>query len=109
MTFEKLYRDDRLGVVYSPGFGAGWSTWACSHIADQIATDRRIVEAVLAEDRQAANRLASEIADANDAHAYLGCSRLEVAWVPRGALYRVDEYDGSEAVQQMEDLGMRVA
>lgn len=38
---EKYYNEDgELGVLYSPGFGAGWSTWD----RDELAYDRRIVE-----------------------------------------------------------------
>ena len=38
---EKYYNENReLGVLISPGFGAGWSSWSC----DEIAFDKRVVE-----------------------------------------------------------------
>lgn len=38
---EKYYNEnDELGVLYSPGFGAGWSTWD----NEELAYDKRIVE-----------------------------------------------------------------
>lgn len=24
---------DKIGIIYSPGFGAGWSTWGCEAMA----------------------------------------------------------------------------
>ena len=29
-NMEKVIRDDKVAVLYSPGYGAGWSTW-CSN------------------------------------------------------------------------------
>ena len=38
---EKYYNENgELGVLISPGFGAGWSSWNC----DEIAFDKRVVE-----------------------------------------------------------------
>ena len=38
---KKYYNENgELGILISPGFGAGWSSWSC----DEIAFDKRIVE-----------------------------------------------------------------
>ena len=45
---EKYYNENgELGVLISPGFGAGWSSWNC----DEIAFDKRVVEYKICWDR----------------------------------------------------------
>lgn len=93
--FEKLIRDGKQAVVYSPGFGAGWSTWNRDH-AERLATDRRIAEAVLADDAAGIKEAVRDIAD----EMYFGgMDGLEVTWVDCGSLFRVTEYDGFESVE----------
>ena len=89
---ERLIRDGKVAVMYSPAFGAGWSTWNEEH-ADFCLFDARLAELVLAK------RL-------EDAEAYIeargldlytgGLADLEVGWVPKGAQFYIHEYDGNE-------------
>jgi hypothetical protein len=75
IAYEKLKRDGKVAVMYSPGFGAGWSTW---NDHEGLVFDREIAEAVLAGDKNSA----AKIAERKYPDAYLGglCD-LEVAWV----------------------------
>lgn len=95
---EKLIQDGKVAVVYSPGFGAGWSTWAGN---DAFLFDKRIAEAVIAGDIKRAEEVAIEI----DPHAYLGGSRdLRVEWLPVGTAFRINEYDGFESIEVLGDV-----
>lgn len=48
---EKLEKDGKVAILYSPGFGAGWSTWN-SEWADQLVFDKEIAEAILNDNRK---------------------------------------------------------
>ena len=90
---EKLIRDGKVAVVYSPGYGAGWSTWNSSH-AQVLTMHKGIAEHVEAERFAEACKLAQELCGR-----YVGGGdALSICWVPEGALFRIDEYDGSESV-----------
>lgn len=91
-------RDDRVAVLYSPGYGAGWGTWN---------TDRKdcvfcpeLVAAVLAEkDRDELER----IAESHFPGIYTGGLRdIDVEWIPRGTAFDIDEYDGYETIRSLD-------
>jgi hypothetical protein len=89
---QKLIRDGKVAVLVSPGFGAGWYTW---HSIDELVYDPSIVEWV-------------EKVELDKIQAYVGLKYpdaycggledLEVNWVPVGARFRIDEYDGAESL-----------
>lgn len=56
---EKLERDGTVAVLYSLGYGAGWSTWAHGH-EEGFLFDRELVELVLADKRDEAATLAEK-------------------------------------------------
>ena len=43
----KYIRDGEVAVLYSPGYGAGWSTWAEGSEREQLLYDPDIVQLVL--------------------------------------------------------------
>ena len=93
--YEKLERDGKIAVLYSPGFGAGWSTRNTEAKYQGLLFDREIVEFVLANDLGAAINLTEK--------KYPGVftgggSNLTVEWVPKGERFIVEEYDGAENV-----------
>jgi hypothetical protein len=92
-NWEKLRRDGKVAVLYSPGFGAGWSTWNTDEPG--LLFDSEIAEAVLNGNR--AEALA--IAGRKYPHAYLGgIETLRVAWLNEGDQFEVEEYDGNEGI-----------
>ena len=100
--FEKVERDGKIAVLYSPGFGAGWFTWNSDNPG--LLFDREIVEPVLAGDRAAAIAVAEK--KYPGIYTGGGCD-LEVEWVPKGERFMVEEYDGSEGVQILgPDFGL---
>ena len=97
---NKLVRDGKVAVVYSPGFGAGWSTWNPESVRAQLCMDAELVEAVLAGELYKAEARALELYP----DVYLGgSSELTVGWIPVGERFLVMEYDGSESIIRSSD------
>ena len=97
---ERLIRDGEVAVLYSPGYGAGWSTWC--HEDQQIRLgmlfDPQIADIV---DHGAADwrEQAEAIALVKYPEAYIGGLKdLQVKWLPQGTQFRVLEYDGFESL-----------
>ena len=104
MTIEKVIKDRKVAVLYSPGFGAGWYSWNKEH--KEMLFDPNIVHWVLADKKE--NISAYAILKYPDT--YLGgLEDLTVIWIPEGTAFRVDEYDGSESVEVKEDMDWMIA
>lgn len=100
---EKVIRDGRVAVLYSPGWGAGWYTWntgspACLHHPEIV----RLVEERRGEDAicEAAERLWGAGFYAG------GAESLAIAWLPEGTAFRLDEHDGSERIITQAELDL---
>ena len=98
---NKVIRDGMVAVLYSPGFGAGWSTWNDDE-KEFLLFDPDIVNAVDKGD----NKLASEIAlrkgkemfGEDDYTCVLGADDLKIGWVPEGEAFEITDDDGSESL-----------
>jgi hypothetical protein len=92
---EKLVVNNNVAVVYSPGYGAGWSTWDYDN-SEELCTRKEIAEFVLAKDFNSLEKFMNE----NYPDTYLGgMEDLSIEWVPVGCLFRINVYDGSESVE----------
>lgn len=95
-------------VLVSPGFGAGWSSWAGESEAQEIAEYAPIIDFIEA---------GGNPADLNDDHPLIvrmmkdlgldyfytgGVEQLQVQTVT--GRYRIDEYDGSEYIVTEDSL-----
>jgi hypothetical protein len=107
---DKLIKDGMVAVLYSPGFGAGWSTWSGSDSgtssAEAMMFDRDLAEVTLAGDLDKMFAIAK--AKWPDEY-HGGLDDLRVKWVPVGAQFIIHEYDGSESVVLMDDIQFRTA
>lgn len=99
MAIEKLIRDGFVAVLYSPGFGAGWSTWCGDH-AYAMCVDKELCEAVDSGDTDKA----AEIAERKYGAYTGGSDALKIEWVPEGAAFRIEEYDGGESIVFSDDM-----
>jgi hypothetical protein len=89
---QKLIRDNKVAVLVSPGFGAGWYTW---HSIEELIFDPSVVQ-----------WLESGELDKIEAYVELkypdaytgGLTDLKVVWIPVGERFRIDEYDGNESL-----------
>lgn len=89
----KVVRDGHVAVIYSDGFGTGWH-------------QREYPEALFAPDIVAlieAGAGASAIAEKAESlfgrdFCTLAVKHLAIRWIPVGAKFRIDDYDGAETV-----------
>lgn len=95
---ERVVRDGKVAVLYSPGYGAGWSSWADFGLAQKLIFDPEIVAWV-------ENGKEGEYPDLERKYGVIaegfhdgGSIDLQIRWVPIGAKFRIHEYDGSESV-----------
>jgi len=103
---EKIERDGKIAVLVSPGFGAGWSTWAEQDQREALCMDSEIVQAVIDGDISKAVKIArKKCGDFYEG----GAGDLVVDWVPKGAAFEINEYDGSESLHIIGDRKYLVA
>jgi len=98
---ERLIRDGQVAVLYSPGWGAGWSTWCAQGTEEHLFMmfDPQIADIV---DRGEPDwpAKAEAIALVKYPDAYLGgLADLRVRWLPVGTQFRITEYDGNERIE----------
>jgi len=104
---DKIEREGTVAVLYSTGFGSGWST--CAYNDDQkeaLCMDARIVGPFVAGDK--AGAVAAAVAMFPDLYTG-GAGTLDVMWVEKGAAFEIEEYDGSESVHVIGDRRYFVA
>lgn len=94
-AMKKVERDGKIAVLYSPGFGAGWSTWSKKEHRETLCMDADIVQPFLDGDKTRALAVALE----KFPNTYTGgFDDLEVEWIDKGKQFEIEEYDGSESV-----------
>lgn len=124
MTYNgvELYeKNGEIGVLVSPGYGAGWSTWGC----DELAYDKRVVEFWLShkDDKEfvatveesgyyrvpesAAHKEAMEFFNSiGYGSPYMGgFDQIELEYVKKGVPWRISEYDGWESLETLDTAG----
>jgi hypothetical protein len=103
---EKLVRDGKVAVLYSPGFGAGWYTWNHGDYGYELVFDP-VLAAYVDEGKmdEAKTYVAMRFPEAYDG----GLEDLAVEWVPVGTAFRIHEYDGSESIEVKEEMNWMVA
>ena len=98
---EKVIRDGKVAVLYSPSFGAGWYSWNSEH--PQLIFHPELVKMV-EEDRR--EEITDQWVEDNlGIEIYTGGARdLKIAWLDEGQRFLIDEYDGNEGIQTVDDL-----
>ena len=96
VIMEKVVRDGKVAVLVSPGFGAGWYTWNREENAEAILFDPEVVAWV-------ENGKEGPVPSMEDKYGWDyfydgGACDLIIKWVPAGAKFRIDEYDGAESL-----------
>jgi hypothetical protein len=105
---HKVVRDNKVAVLYSPGFGAGWSTWNTEH--KNIVYDPTVVAWVESGKPEDARARLEATLEEKYPRCYLGGMRdLEIQWLPLNTWFIVDEYDGSERVVLQEGIVWKIA
>ena len=89
---QKLIRDGQVAVLVSPGYGAGWYSW---HSNEQLLFDPSIVQWIEEDDRE---KIQAYLELRYPDETTIGLEDLVVEWVPVGARFRIEEYDGAESL-----------
>jgi hypothetical protein len=91
---NKVVRDGRVAVLYSPDYGAGWFSWNTRY--PELLFDPAMVELVEAEKWDELQAFVT----LKYPDIYAGGLRdLRIEWVPEGTQFIVNEYDGNESIQ----------
>jgi hypothetical protein len=93
---NRIVRDGMVAVLYSPDYGAGWSTWASAEIRESVLFDPGAVELVEQEKWQ---ELEMYIKLKYPNMFCGGLRDLQIAWMPVGTQFIINEYDGNESIQ----------
>jgi hypothetical protein len=96
---DKFIINDKVAVLYSPGYGSGWYTW--NQEFPELIFSPAIVKLV-----------ADEKFEELETYMELkypevfkgGMMDLEIEWIPVGTEFRIHEYDGSESIELKEEL-----
>jgi hypothetical protein len=118
---DKVIVDGNVAVLVSGGFGGGWSTWMgnynCRGPNPSIAFDPKVVEILLAglvnknrtQRKATKDKIIEYMAEAYPDFYVGGIDGLEVVWVPQGAKFHIEEYDGNETLVLESDINWLTA
>jgi len=91
---EKVIKNGKVAILYSPGCGAGWFT--CND-DERILFDPRIVEKV--EQVKQSEITADFMKSLGYEEGYWGgAENLKLKWVEEGTKFKLEEYDGNESI-----------
>ena len=101
---QKVIRDGLVAILYSPGHGAGWSTWG---VPVEGVFHPKLVNAV--ESGASAETIEGIAFNLFGDDYYGGAGQLKIMWLSVGTQFEIDEYDGYESVITNEDVHWIVA
>jgi len=110
MSFEKYINEKgEVGVLVSPGFGAGWSTWEYKYSALK-AMEKGLVKLALekaseAEVEEYINKNLPLLADTYTG----GWKTIKVVWLKPDTKFLIQEWDGAEGICLLDDIKFLVA
>jgi hypothetical protein len=100
---NKVIKDGKVAVLISGGWGAGFHTWGApvEAIFDPTLVDlienEKIQDAIDYVEKTYPNAFSGGVED------------LGIEWIPEGAKFIINEYDGSESIQLMDDTNWLTA
>lgn len=95
-----INEDGKVGVLISPSYGAGWSTYPSGDKKEFLLFDKGLVELALNE---ASEEEVEEYIKSMDV-GYVYCGGWEdvvVHWVEPNETFVIDEYDGYESLEYL--------
>lgn len=98
---QKYLKDGLVAIIYSPHYGAGWSTWNKDN--KQCIFDPFIVEQLIQNNSDCYDVI-NKYVDENYPKRFckLGLRELKLQWLPIGTKFYIDEYDGYESVKVVD-------
>lgn len=99
---EKLIRDGKVAVLYSPEYGAGWSTWTHDGTEEFYLFDKTLVE--MAERKAPGDEVERYFKSMGVNDFIGGWGDIEIQWLDQGTNFLIKEYDGFENLVIMSEL-----
>ena len=96
---NRLIRDGKVAIIYSPGFGAGWSTWNTeySEYGQDLIFDPGLADLLI--NRKSQDQIEAYVALKWTGVYTGGLEQARVEWLAQGVEFKITEYDGSESLQ----------
>jgi hypothetical protein len=102
---NRVIRDGKVAVLYSPSFGAGWTTWNDDKFNEVLLFHPDIVDLVeKSKHEMITESFVQNLIGTNEYVCVLGAEDLRIEWLPQGTLFSIDEYDGAESVLTIDNL-----
>lgn len=93
---QKVIRDNKVAVLISHGFGAGWYTWNRDH--EVLLFHPKLVEMV---ENNKQDDITEEWVEENLGIKDVSCNGatdLVIHWIPVGTKFYIEEHDGDETL-----------
>lgn len=96
---NRLIQNGKVAVIYSPGFGAGWSTWNTEYnkYGEELIFDPGLADLII--NQRSREQIEAYVALKWPGVYTGGLERARVEWVAPGTEFKITEYDGSESLQ----------
>lgn len=94
---KKVVRNGLVAVIYSPTWGSGWYSW---HGVVELLYDPVVVGMI--ENKATPETIEEYCRKIYDYEWHTSCDNLEIAWIPEGTEFYINEYDGSESIKTKE-------
>lgn len=111
---NKVIRDGKVAVIYSPGYGAGWSSWNQDY--PDLLFDPNIIEFIETKldtpdvDESVIDEFINAYLKPTYPSAYFGgIDDLTIAWLPEGTEFIIHEYDGHETIKPKDSFKFIIA
>jgi hypothetical protein len=101
---DKVIRDGRVAVLYSPGYGSGWYTW--NQEFPELIFSPAVVKLV---EQEKFDELETYMELKYPEVFKGGMMDLEIEWIPVGTEFRIHEYDGAESIEIKDELNWLTA
>jgi hypothetical protein len=102
---DKVIRNGKVAVLYSPGWGVGWFSW---HGIEDLLYDPVVVGMV--ESKESEDTIIEYCHGKYDPDGYFrGAEDLTIKWIDVGTEFVIREYDGAESIEYKEHCPWHVA
>jgi hypothetical protein len=104
---KKVIKDGKVAVLISSGYESGWYSW--NRDVEECLFSPEIIELV---EKKKIKNIDDEFCQKlfKTKYFYAGGARnLEIVWLPIGTKFRVNEYDGSESIEIIDEIKYKTA
>ena len=99
---EKYIKDGKVGVIISPGYGTGFYTGGAPL---EAVFSPSLITMIENRDLHGVSRVLQE-----KYNFYLMYKHdLDVKWIPQGSRFKINEYDGSESIEILNEQKWLIA